>query len=719
MKKNEDIKKHLEEEKTALKKGIWINFSLFLFLIIFETINCQIPINGFCVQNSYKIPPGYEKIISADLNKDQTDEIIVYSPFLKKIGIISFVNDGLIDFKEYQVAHAFSQIKYLYDSINRFVCVSRKNRLIAIYEFGLSEPPKMRSKITFDSYPENISLGDINNDRITDVLVSGIGFDGLSILMRKEGRLAEKKIISGESFSQAVFADLSNDGYADITAFNVINNSTQFYYNNSKSEFNLIRDFRATEKTELLKVFDLNKDELHDLIFNYRTDLNIVYGDFQSAYDNRESVQLKNKPIKLELGDYNQDKITDIAYINGETGNVNILFGKEAGQYYDEITYTDLPSVSSISNFNQKMNTNLVILNKDGFVATISSEKKKVNRTSIIPAVNAGTIQRFDFNNDGISDICFIDKSDNSFRILTRNGNGIFTNLYLTKLAERHESILVDDFFKGRKTFYCYSKENQLIEFLRINFKTNEVDNKHLYSPGRIKDLTIQRVDSSLVNIFLLYVKGNKFFLGKFEHRDLSLTFKEYPFIDRDVICAELSLGKETMAFYWKEKSDSLFFNEVSIKTGPNVYRGILGISKGDSIKISLTASNLLFGGKPWLVSSVKNDIENYLVSFKGNSYRKLRLINRASEINYFNNHQFKFANLPDDENEILLVYLPDLKSLNKVNISNDGKNYSIEQIVDRVDISQYFIDKFDRTNNYLVYSDKEKGCISLVQLKK
>ena len=64
-----------------------------------------------------------------------------------------------------------------------------------IYEFGLNSSPVMKSKITFDSYPENIFLGDINNDSVLEVLVSGIGFDGLSILMRREGRLAENKII--------------------------------------------------------------------------------------------------------------------------------------------------------------------------------------------------------------------------------------------------------------------------------------------------------------------------------------------------------------------------------------------------------------------------------------------------------------------------------------------------------------------------------------------
>jgi len=695
---------------------------LILFLILSEIVNPQIPVNGFCAQNSYQIPAGYEKILSADLNKDQMDEFIVYSSSFKKIGIISFMKNRMIDFKEFPVDYEFSQIKYLNDlnSINnRFVCVSRKNRLIAVYEIGLNSFPVMKSKITFDSYPENISLGDINNDRIFEILVSGIGFDGLSILLRREGRLAENKIIIGESFNQAVFADLSNDGYTDIAAFNIINNATQFFYNDTKGKFKLVRNAKSNEKIELLNPCNFNSDDLHDLIFNYGTNLDVVYGDFQSSYEKKKTIQLKNKPYALQLGDYNSDSITDLAYINPETGNINILFGRNGNEFYDEITYTNLPSVSCISNFNKKKTNNLIILSKVGSVTTISSFINDFNFNEVIPAINAATLQKFDLNKDGVSDICFIDESDHTFRILTRNDKGIISNLYLQQLAESHQSIVVDDFFKLRKTFYCYSKENQLIEFLQINFKTNNVNHKHLYSPGKIKDLAIQRVDSSLVNIFLLYMKGNKLFLGKFEHRDLSLTFKEYPFIDRDVICAELFLDKEIRAFYWKEKSDSLFFNEVIVKTGPNVYSGIVGLSKTDSIKISLTASNQLYGGKPWILSSIRNDNENILISFKENSYKKLQLLNETSKINYFLNDEFTFAKLQDDENESLLVYIPELKSLNKISISNDGKNYKLKQIIDGVNINNYFIDKFNKTNYHLVYSDTEKGCISVVQLKK
>jgi hypothetical protein len=447
--------------------------------------------------------------------------------------------------------------------------------------------------------------------------------------------------------------------------------------------------------------------------------LNVVYGDFQSSYDIKKSIQLKNKPYALQIGNYNNDGFTDIAYINSETGSVSILFGKSGSEFYDEITYTNLSSVSCISNFDLNKKNNLIVLSKDGYVTTIRSFEKNFKVADIIPSVKAGVIQKFDLNKDGESDIGFIDKSDNSFRILTKNSNGIPEVYYSYKLDEAHQTIVIDDFFKVRKTFYFYSTEKQLIEFLRINFKTNKVYHKHLYSPGKIKDFAIQRLDSSLVNIYLLYEKDNKLLLGKFEHRDLSLTFKEYPFIDRDVISAKLFLDKDIQAYYWKATSDSVFYNNVIVKTGPNIYNGIAGLSRGDSIKISLIASNQLFNGKPWLISAIKKGDENSVISFKENVYKKLQPLDEEFELNDSKYEQLLFARLQNDENENPFIYLPELKTLNKLVISKDGKTFSLKQIIDGMDINNYFIDKFNATNYHLVYSNKKKGCISIVRLKK
>ena len=117
------------------------------------------------------------------------------------------------------------------------------------------------------------------------------------------------------------------------------------------------------------------------------------------------------------------------------------------------MTYTKLASVSCITSFKRKGKLNLIALSNDGYVTTISSFEDNVNVAGLIPAVSAGTVQKFDFKKDGISDISFTDNYDNSFRRLTRNENGVPDKFYSHKIDERQESIVVDDFFTERKRF--------------------------------------------------------------------------------------------------------------------------------------------------------------------------------------------------------------------------------------------------------------------------
>lgn len=718
MRKKEDLKKHLSGEKSALKADSRINIFFLFFLILPGIIFPQIPVNGFCILNSFKIPAEYQRAVSADLDADLKDEIILFSSNLKKLGILSVAEGKEFTFREHSVEYEFSQIRYLKD-LSRFACVSRKNRLIAVYEFTISFPPELISTIGFDSYPENISEGDINNDGKLEILVSGAGFDGLSILFTEKSRLAEKKILTGESFSNAVFTDLTNDGYPDIAAFNIINNKIQFFYNNTRGRFSFEREIKLIDKIDFLSAADIDNDGLQDLLFTRGTDFNILYGDFQSAYTRKKTVPLKFKPDFIRFGRFNSDDIVDIAYVNNSSGSVNILFGGKRRAYFNEITYTILPSLLHLQTFKEKKKENLITLAGDGVINTFSPFNNNLLDINLVPAVNAGSIRKFDWNNDNISDICFIDEYDNSLKILLRDSKGIPSLYYQNQLAESHDKIIVDDFYKQRKTFYCYSGDKQLIESLRFNFRTNKGILQQLYSPGKIKDVSIQRADSSLLYIYVLYEKFNKLHIGRFEHKEQSITFKEFPFVDRNVVSARLFLNKEAGTFYWKESADSVFLNEAKIVNGRIIYRGIVGLGKKDSTRVSLFASNTLGKNNSSFISLIQSADESFLLKFNQFSYSIIRASDENSVIINFKDKQIHFSQTNNGNNERLLIFNPASGTLNELIISRDGKTYRLKGILDSPDINNYFIDKFRNGINHLVYSNKQKGFISVIPLKK
>ena len=385
---------------------------------------------------------------------------------------------------------------------------------------------------------------------------SGSGFDGLSILFRSGKNFGEKKIVTGTSFSDAIFIDLNSDGYPDILAFNILENSLQFYFNNTNGDFRLRRSINFPERINLLKTVDYNKDGFQDIVYSVNDRVEILFGDFQSSYDKKTSIQLDEVPARIQFGDFNNDKIIDMA-VAGYLGKLIIFFGKEGSSFYEGINYLKSSSISSFTKYKSGNSENIACLFESGEIKFINILNEIGSESKIVPSIQVGAVKKFNYDNDDIQDISFIDEGDNSLKLLLNNEKGIPTVYYSFLLVDNHKEIIVDEFFKRRKIFYCYSKGTPLLEVFRYNFYTNKLNRKQLYAPGEILDVSIQRIDSTLVNVFLVYNKESKMYLGKFENRDLSVTFKEYPFVDRNVTLAKIFVDNNPKIYYWKSEGAS------------------------------------------------------------------------------------------------------------------------------------------------------------------
>ena len=621
--------RHSPEEKTDLKADLLKN-SFILFFLFFSSLSfSQIPINGFCSQKNFTLPKGYEGIISTDLNSNGNDELIFYSASTKRIGIYSGIPSENDSLKEFQINLEISQLRRLKvesGSTNLFAAVDRKHRKILLIDSSVDTLEVRNNQIEFDSYPENIITGDIDLNGKEEILVYGSGFDGLSILSLANDGIGERKIITGSSFSEAIFIDYNDDGYPDLIVFNILENSLQFFSNNTKGIFRLNRSVPYSEKISLLKTRDLNNDGFYDLIYSFGNSLEILFGDFQGSFRTKKTIKLDDRPAGIIFGDFNGDKLLDISYSLNK-GTLNILFGKNDSEFYESITYFKNSTSGPMAKFKSGNRDNIAFILETGEIRVITSVKELGNDLKLVPAIQAGTLTKFDYGNDNIADIGFVDEYDNYLKLFLLDKSGIPSLFYYFPLAENHKEIVADDFYKQVKTFYCYIEGTPLLEVFKYNFKTNKLNRKQLYAPGEILDLNLQRIDSSLVNVFLVYNKQSKLHLGKFENRDLSITFKEYPFIDRNVSLAKIRIKDEPEVFYWKSERDTLYFNKVDIEPGPNILKTYFKIPQSDELMINLYGANYYYNEYPTIVSFVRNNSQKYIFVFSGSRFRYIHTI--------------------------------------------------------------------------------------------
>ena len=712
--------KHLSGEKTGLKAGLLKNSFILFFLTYTSLAFSQIPINGFCFQKNYSLPKDYQSLISADLNFDGNDDLILYSSSTKRLGIYTGIFGEQSKLKEFQLKFEITQLKQLNDKnglSNLFAVVERKLRKVSLMYISVDSLSEKKGEIEFDSYPENISTGDIDLNGNEEILVSGSGFDGLSILFRSDGGIGEKKIITGTSFSEAILVDLNQDSYPDILAFNILENSLQVFINNTKGVFRLARSMQYSEKINLLQSTDLNKNGIQDIIYAVGNRIEILLGDAQGSYKNKYSIKMDDRPSVIHFADFNGDKLFDIA-VSLSNDMLYILFGKNGAEFHEKIPYLKNSSLAAFTSSKFKMKDNIACIFDTGKLVVIGSEKELGREMKLTLGIQAGVVKQFDYLNDGIPDISFIDEYDNSLKILLNNKLGIPTLLYNLPLADVHQEVVVDEFFSFRKIFYCFTKGTPLLEVFRYNFDTNSLNRKQLYAPGEILDVALQRIDSTFVNIFLVYNKQSKLYLGKFENRDLSVTFREYPFIDRNVSSAQLFIEDEPVIYYWRSEDDTLQFKSVHIKSGPNEYRTLHELFKSKETRVNLFGADDYQNEYPLVVSIVQNENEEKLFVVVGDkiSVSNQQFTSADDNKAYFGRGLFGEISIKGITN--FTVNRTDDNYIYKLIYREEERNFSLNQMFAAESVSDYFFARLDKKNYYLVYSNKD-GELSITSIKK
>ncbi len=270
-----------------------ILFAIFLFnsnLFYPQNLinNVQIPINGFCKYRNFKTGEDYTSAFALNYNKDSYSDILLYSPLKKKIDLLSGYENG--EFSEQdsiKVQYQFSNIQAILNDkkeVEGYAFASRRDRKAGIFQ--ISNRKKFVNVLyhSFSSYPENISVADVEGNGNAEILISGGTFDGLSLLFRSGKKLIEKKLEKNTSYTDAIFVDLTNDGIPDISGFNLITNSIDFFYNYGNGDFRKVRSIHINNRISLLQSFDMDSDDYADLIFASNNSISIFYGDFRSAF---------------------------------------------------------------------------------------------------------------------------------------------------------------------------------------------------------------------------------------------------------------------------------------------------------------------------------------------------------------------------------------------------------------------------------------------------
>jgi hypothetical protein len=697
--------------KTGLKNEV-NKYIFFLFFLLNYNLSAQISLNGFGKYNKYETPAGYQNLITLNYNNDAYTDLLLLSPSKKQLSLLEGDNTGSFSRNSnFNFRYPVSAIKNL--SIDNryyrsYVTVSRRSRTASVINFN-EDGLYILDEMKFDSYPERTDVSDITLDQSPDLLISGSGFDGLSILHIRNGKITESKVVEKGAFRDAVFTDFNNDRYPDITAINIYDQSIDFYNNNTRGRFTLSKSVPLNKIPFAIYSTDIDLDYFEDIIWNVKEGITILYGDENASYENSVFINTLYVPHIIITGDFNRDGNIDLAYADTLSGAVSVFFADEERNFSGEHLLFIKQNVISLVPFYSKFISGLAAYSSDGYIYTVTQLLSFSDDVSLIAGIKPGAVDYFDYQNNGINDIVYIDEGDESLNLLVRNNSGIPDKFFKHKLHLPHKEILIDNYSREVKIFYCWTRGEKLIEIITADLAENRLSRSSLYTTEKIHDLKIKPVRGKPAVIYAAYINKKTAGVNVFEFYDFRYIRGDYNAFALDVEdISPFITGKDEGFFTWQKRNslDLYYHNMRNLAE----FRKMGEVVSGEEI-ITFTAD--IFN----------SDSPAQLAYLKGNGFYSVTAsgiikINSGKVPVISGKHQFWAGTVRTGGLKRVFIYLPEKKSLERITLFNRGKNLILSELISGITVNRFFVKNMGTINYHVVYSDSEENCITIKRIK-
>ena len=682
--------------------------------------NVQIPINGFCKYTSFETGKNFTSVFALNYNRDSYSDILLYSPLKKKIDLLTGYENG--EFSEQdsiKVPYQFSNIQAIFNNkkeIEGYAFASRKDRKAGIFEISKEKKIVNFLSFNFSSYPENISVADVEGNGNAEMLISGGTFDGLSLLFRSGKKLSEKKLEKNTSYTDAIFIDLNNDDIPDISGFNLITNSIDFFYNYGNGDFRKVRSIPIDSKISLMQSFDMDSDDYADLIFVSKNSISIFYGDFRSAFEDTVNIYPVYHPDKIILGDFNKDGKIDIAYINYDEEILSVIFSRGSRQFYPEVIYLKKKGLRDAIPYYSKFINGIAGISTKGSLFLISRLSSFSDNVDLALGAEPSAISFFDDEDNGITDFCFLDELSNSLVTVIRNNAGIPKFYSSFSLFQIHSEVKAFNIKPNVKGFFCYSYNNKLIEAIIVNFSTNTVVRKNIYSHGNIMDMKIRKDDEGNFSIYAAYRKGDvlgidvfQYSAGNFINENFGITVKD--------LASNLTIGNGKSVYYWQKTADILTFYLKDFNNIQSLPEEKFSLSLQPYYKITDFTGDLLNDEQDITISFFNSSNEDFAVVSVGKFSNVIKENDKLTDLKIENKDQLFFGEMRF--NGLKKLFIHHNAIIDRLDFLNRGKEIISTEIAKVKNLKSYFIKNMNLKNYHIVYTRKNDSPLSVYKISR
>ncbi len=322
--------------------------------------------------------------LTGDFNNDGHTDFAFADRIFDTISVVLTNSDGTfsapiltkseIDINSYITVGDFDNDKVLDVIVTG--AISRDNAIL-FYKGNGNGTFDFLSQILTKSTVSNINLGDFNNDNLPDISYGES--DNLNVIKNLgNGKFGEPVILGSISygFAVSITADLNNEGFNDLAATqnSEYNTIVAVWLGNGDFTFRHGEDFQTPsfERIYLVQIADINNDQNQDLIFGGRNRVLISKGKGDGKFETAR--MYSDGGMGIAVADFNSDNWLDIASSQAiefnvlGSGTLSVLLNQRNGDFISAPTLEtgDGTQDIAIADFDNNQLKDIVVLNKTG-----------------------------------------------------------------------------------------------------------------------------------------------------------------------------------------------------------------------------------------------------------------------------------------------------------------------------------------------------------------